>query len=390
MKLNWILIDSFKEEYLKHTPFLKSLAEEHSFSSLEPVAGYQQYLASFFTGKKPDEIDVWSIFRYSPETSLFRWTKLLPPLKQFDKKTTKYGIDFISYFFSGTSDMSKVRIPLKLMRYFDLGMKNPITYQNCLNTPTVFDDFRSNNLSFSYIKGLIKLEGQDFPLKNFRHYLFSNDERTIAFAKKSQKKRDVLFTYLVQLDGLGHKYGPDSKEVKAHLNKIDALLEDFLPKDTAFLLHSDHGMVKVEKSINLWKKIEDLGLELGKDYLFFMDSVMVRFWFFTKKAEDEIKNLLQKTEGKILTKADLKKHGLSFHDNSFGDLIFFANYATVFAPNFWQVCTSKPDAVCGPKGMHGYLPEKDEYGILITNQKPPKNPTYLDLTPLVRNSLGLG
>ncbi|MFC1454937.1 alkaline phosphatase family protein [Candidatus Undinarchaeota archaeon] len=371
-KLNWVLIDSFRKDYLKHAPFLDEICKTRS--RLEPVVGYQQYLASFFTGMQPDRINVWNIFRYSKNSSLFGWTRFLPKLSLFDIKQIKYGLDLLSYLKIRTLDMSKVEIPISIMKNFDLSMRKSITAPNVLDVPTVFDKLRENNLTFTYIKGSIYDEGKA-SVSSISHILRRSDLQSIELAKKSNSA--LRFLYLVELDGISHRFGPTSKEVKEHIKTIDAELEDLL-KGENVIMQSDHGMVETKKKINIEQKLDGLGYRNGRDYLMFLDSVIARFWFFNKKAKEEIMKLLRDTKGgKILADAEKKKLGIFFNDKRYGELFFIADYGNVIVPNYFQKEI--------PKGMHGYLPERDEYGIFGSNIKGMQKGQvhYTDIAPTI-------
>ena len=197
-------------------------------------------------------------------------------------------------------------------------------------------------------------------VSNLKHLVYRSDENTLRLAKN--KKEDLIFTYLLKLDNIGHQYGPRSKQVKEHVKKIDSLLENHL-KNRNFILHSDHGMVEVKKQINIKKEIESLNLTLGKDYLYFLDSVVARFWFFNETAKKLITEKLESLDsGFILKLPDLVRYGINFKDNRFFDLAFMMNHGNIIIPNFFQETSNV-------KGMHGYLPNKDENGIFTSNLK---------------------
>ncbi|MFH1839878.1 MAG: alkaline phosphatase family protein [Nanoarchaeota archaeon] len=379
-KLNWVMFDAFKEDYLKYAPFMSSLENR---TKVEPVIGYQQYIASLLTGYKPEEINVWAIFRKENNSKLFGWTKPLKNLKFLDNYYLKLFLDGLSFSKVGTIDMIKAMIPIKVMHNFSIGQMKAITTKNCLNKPTIFDLLRKDNLSYRYIKGaIVSVNGKETLLQNAKHIMKRPSENTIKLAKN--KKEDLLFIYLLELDGLGHRYGPRSKEVKEHVKKIDLLLENYL-KNKKFILHSDHGMIEVKKQVNIKKEIESLNLTLGKDYLYFLDSVVARFWFFNENAKRLIIEKLENIkEGFILKLPDLVRYGINFKDNRFFDLAFIMNHGNIIIPNFFQERSNV-------KGMHGYLPNKDENGIFTSNLNLRKTDKvkYMDINATVLKHFNL-
>ena len=83
----------------------------------------------------------------------------------------------------------------------------------------------------------------------------------------------------------------------------------------------------------------------------FLDSTMVRFWFFSDRAERLIVDLLDNIEGgHILSQAEKDKYHLNYSHNKFGDIIFLVDPGVLIFPNFYQ--NKRP-----VKGMHGYAPE---------------------------------
>ncbi len=375
--MKWVLIDSFREDYLRYCPFLYEFSKDYT-SKLEPVVGYQQYLASYFSGMYPDKINVWTWFAYSPETSIFNWTSRFSNVDALDITILKYWIEFVSYLKSKTSDMSKSIMPLKIMKYFDLGLKTQIIHKNSLIFPTIFDKMRENNMKFKYIKGSIVIEDKEDFSNNLVHVILRSDERTINLAKK-RDSYSLLFLYLTQLDGITHINGPHSKHVREHVQKIDTLLEDFLKKEKEpIIIHSDHGMTEVTTTVDINKRIEALGYENGKDYLMFLDSALARFWFFNEKAKYEIiESLKELNKGKIISNKEEQNFGISFKDNRFGELFFILNHGNVILPNYFQ--SSKP------KAMHGYIPDKNEYGVFLTNLDglDKRNVKFIDIYPTI-------
>jgi len=142
----------------------------------------------------------------------------------------------------------------------------------------------------------------------------------ISVGKHFAKKKWISFSYFGALDELGHLYGPTSEEIKKAVRKIDAQLAG----KKFDLIFSDHGMVAVEKVVEV---------PITRDC--FIDSDMARYWG-EEKILAEIKKNLPLDDGAIL----------DWPDKQFGELIFMARNGVLLYPNFFNKKIVK--------GMHGY------------------------------------
>jgi predicted AlkP superfamily pyrophosphatase or phosphodiesterase len=74
----------------------------------------------------------------------------------------------------------------------------------------------------------------------------------------------LIMTYLVRMDEAGHKYGPESEEVRSALLRTDDLLDEFMRSAIAWFEHNasanddlyvlistDHGMTDIHTQVNL-------------------------------------------------------------------------------------------------------------------------------------------
>lgn len=383
-KLDLILIDSFQNEYYQYCPFLSQLKQDNFSADLLPIIGYQQQLASLFTGKYPQEVDVWNTFWLSSRGSIFNWTRLFSFAKFLDRRLFKYFIDFLSYFFAGINDMSPILIPIEIMSRFDIIMRRPITYADCLRHPTIFDLLRNNNIKFSYFKGGIKHTDQSGRfLSNLSHLISRSDSHCIESALNDSA--DFKFIYLAELDHVVHKYGVDSLQVEEKLKELDSLIEKYIEESRRpFIIISDHGMIKVKQKTDILSRLGKTGLVMGRDYLVFLESVIARFWFFNDEARAKIINELENIkEGHILSESEKQEFGINFKDNKFGDLFFILEPGYVIIPNYYQSKTK-------PEAMHGYLPQFNK-GIFLTNLKIDKQIgtiNFVDVIPIVADFLG--
>ncbi len=344
-------IDACRGDYInkKNTPFLFSLKGECISGSLSPTFGFEPD-AAYLAGLYPDECDGGMHFWYSPETSPFKAVPLL--LRCFDDfpeifQRILHGLSTI--FVRTTTKSSRARcipsffkIPLKLMSVFDLAEKYLPYEDEFAGGKSIFSVLRNSNKSFFFhgaptcptlpedvYKGLIEA---DHPF-------------------------DFIFLHTGILDGVGHKYGPDSEEVSFALRRLDDILKrisSFLKNkygEFNFVIFGDHGMVEVKDTVDVEMELKELDLKVGKDYVYFLDSTLARFWFFNENARRLITSVLSEIkEGHVLTEKDKNKYHLNYFHNKFGDLLFMVDPGILIFPNFWN--NSIPE-----KGMHGYEPE---------------------------------
>src|SRR3989344_8830919 len=81
MKTIVICLDSFKEEYLSYTPYLKFLTKEHAHGPLKTILCYTGIGAAVVTGKYPKDTKIWREFIFSDQ-SPFTWFNIFTFLDQ--------------------------------------------------------------------------------------------------------------------------------------------------------------------------------------------------------------------------------------------------------------------------------------------------------------------
>ncbi|MFJ6216331.1 alkaline phosphatase family protein [Streptomyces sp. NPDC092296] len=78
---------------------------------------------------------------------------------------------------------------------------------------------------------------------------FSGEERMdLAAERLGAADRALVYTYVSELDGAGHRYGVDSDDWRMMLNTVDRLaqrLAEQLPPRSALYVTADHGMIDV-------------------------------------------------------------------------------------------------------------------------------------------------
>jgi hypothetical protein len=166
------------------------------------------------------------------------------------------------------------------------------------------------------------------------------------------------FVHLQELDAVGHQFGPNSQELDARLLQTDNLCQKLITSLRAryqhldLVLFGDHGMVSVTRTVDVAQALAKTGLQLGIDYMVFLDSTMARFWFFHLQARRIVEQALDRLSGgRCLDARDLERYGLKRCEKANGELIFLAEPGVLIFPNYFQA-DGKP-----VEGMHGYDPD---------------------------------
>jgi hypothetical protein len=110
---------------------------------------------------------------------------------------------------------------------------------------------------------------------------------------------------------------------------------------------SDHGMTNVTRIVDPWSAMETGGRRLGRDFLAFLDSTMVRVWGdagAVGAAEEAMGG-----HGRRLGEDELRSLGCWFAGRDYGETILLANPGTLVVPSFMG-----SSAIAA---MHGYHPE---------------------------------
>jgi len=383
-----ILIDAFSKTYFskKYTPFLHKLSQDGVLTNIEPLFAFKGIETTIFTGVWPNVHNVWTEFCFANNRTgkkrdelirkIIRAVDLLPNDEY--KAKIRYAIQrYISQKPNGTPNL----IPAAAIAYFQRSQRKEITEPEAVgNIGTIFDVFRKKGVPFVFIEPWIW-----------------GDRSVLSKAKKLIKHNHRFrFWYLKfnHLDHLGHKFGPTPFAFKEKLKKIDMYTEEIttlLQGETPnlnILVLADHGMSEVHKTLNILEDLSQLRSQMFKDYVAFVDSTMIRFWFFTKKAKQEICEQLQQMKcGHILTSTE-KKLLKTPLDLKYGEIIYVVDEGYVLHPCFFH---SKSLV----KGMHGYAYSKtpEALPLIIMNSEIAKNfqiskqVTYTDIAHLILQSL---
>jgi predicted AlkP superfamily pyrophosphatase or phosphodiesterase len=359
----FVLVDALGWEVLRGRPFLDDVLT--SRQRVETILGYSSgAIPTLLTGVMPERHGHWNLFFHSPDTSPFRWTRMLArlpravresrPARRAIKEVSRQLSGYSGYF--ATYNLSVDRLP-----YFDLCETNDIYSTGALAPErSLFDRLDDAGLGYECF--------------NYHHatdeVILQNLPRRIA----SSPQR-VFFVYLSGLDAYLHRHVRDASGVSSKLHWYERELRRAYKAACArwgaadLYVFSDHGMTPVSGTRDLMQEVEQLGLRVGSDYLPVYDSTMARFWTFDRRSEERLVQFLaERPYGRLVSSPELATLGLGFADDRYGQVVFVMQPGTIICPS---------DMGRLPfGGMHGFHPQEDphSYAVFLSNQRPPVMP----------------
>lgn len=361
------LIDALGFAQARDQKFLPSLTTPRA--PVRSVLGYSSAcIPSLLTGQLPEAHGHMSMYRRAPRDGGV-FSGIGPWLSVAAKLTGRHWMmrQWISSHLrrSGiTGYFSLYDVPISWLRYFDLCQRKNVY------APGAFDA----------VEGLPDLLAR----RSIPHRIWDwtvPEER--AFAELAQTvetgRERVLFFYRPDLDGLMHTVGPGDPQVERRLAEYSARIESIVARarerygEVEVYAFGDHGMAQVDHTHDLWEPLRALPLQVPRDYLYFLDSTMARFWFRTDDARRKIRALLSNLDyGRILEIGELQELGAFYRDQDYGEMIFLVEEGHILVPSFMGLTPVR--------GMHGYHPDAAaSYTTLVTNQAPVYPRTLLEL-----------
>jgi len=354
-------LDALRHDYVtkQDMPFLSGLKNRGISGSLIPTFGFEPD-AAYLAGLYPEESNSGTHYWFSPKTSPFLFLKRWGTIADGLPYTVQLLLRLLVIFkirFSNTSlgvkyNAHPAKIPFAVLPNFDV-VHSKLSYEKGFcPKPTIYDIFRRHGIKWLY----------------FGHPISSSSAYSMCRQLSGIKLQnaDFIFLLIADLDATGHRWGPNSVERKNALKNLDRYLEKIFDKLTEpekgmqLIIMGDHGMVEVQKLINIQERLSQLSCKPWVDYAYFLDSTFARFWFYNPKAKDEITDMLMNVAGgRVLTDADKQHYRINYKHNKFGDLMFWADGGNLIFPNFYQ--DKQP-----VRGMHGYPEEvRDNHSAFI-------------------------
>ena len=353
--------------------FLKDKRIESRIKSIFPTViplrtglGYSPgFQASIWTSSYPEEHGYWA-----------QWSLKLP-YQQFPTSLNYHkwianffltrGIQEI-YWRMGSTRHLHADVPPAIQRVFQwtlLDFRKPFKHNDPISIFSLFDTVGAR-------------------------YHYEHFETIEGFSKAASEidvDMDAVFYSLGEFDALGHRFGPTSEIILKRILKFLDVVESIGKKTHILFVFSDHGIFPVRKYVDILSRLKRLNLELGKDFLVFLDATMARLWFFSEASRERIVRSLSRLScGRFLDERDIKKDGLRFKTNLYGDAIFLLEPSAIVYPSFWL-----PILKNRLKGAHGYAPDEENSLALFASSISISKEfcTMFDISPTILSELGI-
>jgi len=364
----FILLDAFRWDYLAphHTPTLWNLAQTGLYvQKLRPSFGYCE-ISEYATGARPNTSGKFTqITRATPRSRHLRhyarcleWLEKMLQHHKGRGSTRLYNSFVRTLIKPGLTDPGiwdlRYRIPLSHLPFLKTIESAHYPALRAFGIESIFDKLHEKGLCID-----------DRTFVQFNKVAGSDHARIHQLCSEPTHS-DLSLIYLGICDGTGHIFGPNTPEICRAAADIDhhvgLLVEAFSRNDarTRFLIVGDHGMLPVSNHIDAAAAISrkagaDNLVEL-RDYALFLDSTLVRLWFYTDRARTCLSSLFSlppfSTHGQILDAKTAHDLCVPPPGEAFGHLIWYANPGTVVFPDYFNRDL--------PKGMHGYPTHIDE------------------------------
>ncbi|MBW1981209.1 MAG: alkaline phosphatase family protein [Deltaproteobacteria bacterium] len=380
-KVLFLLLDAFRHDYINSvdTPFLYSKISQGVYAKkLKSVAGFTQRTA-IYTGTTGVESGMFTMFTFDSARSPFRflqgsaklrkfssgrrWWDALPAWPGFGLLREILNRCFQNRLVSFREWIAKeaknyaahaplAQIPLYLLPEIGVSEDNlPVYLPGAFKQESIFDVFQQTGILYEYLMYPV-IDCQD-------------DDVLEAFIQKRESASHILLGQFSDSDMIVHHCGPDSYERRKVAGEIDRKLREIAASygnNTTWIIVGDHGMTEVKEEIDvpaLLAPIESrLNVEMGRDYLLFLDSTMARFRWKSEAGKlflDEVKKqeqLLKK--GFFIDEKLANEYSIPYPDKRYGDLIWWANNGVLLFPDYFH------DRHTHVKGMHGYRSDHDD------------------------------
>lgn len=350
----FVFIDACGWEIVKNVPFLAEMAPHRR--KLRSVFGYSSAcIPSILSGRWPEETRNWSYFVRDPGNSPFRSLKILQWLPKFVTSRRRFR-RYLSRLlrrplkFRGYFDL--YNIPFRHISLFDFTEKKcPLEPGGLNRGPNIFDHFEENGIPYHV----------SVPTRTEEQSLRALQEDISA------QNIDFAFLYWPGLDGLMHETGNQSPRIGEKLAAYEEWLKELLVtanqhyEEVRLFVFSDHGMANCDHLLDLRAVLNQLPLQMPRDYTVVYDSTMARFWFENENSRKLIVDALRAVDqGRIIEDSELQELGTFFADRYFGELIFLVSEGVLIIPS---------DMGERPlRGMHGYHPDDaHSYATLMSN-----------------------
>lgn len=360
MKTIFVLVDALKSKYLndKNMPFLYSFSKNGRYiEKIIPSAGFCER-CEIFSGLDCFNTGNFTAIGYDPDNSPYANENIILGMANLISKVNYKLAKYLLRKYRDKKGISlkPYRIPIRSLNRFCLtedGTIQRIAYR------TIFNVLDENNMKYT-------LDGFTSLADNPRHRKLTSKE---LVEREIYVGTDFIPVYIGEIDHFGHKYGSDIESMKPYLRSVDEKLKELydiaIRNNYNFAVLGDHGMVPIDNYVNIHDCLRDCRVTLHKDYEMFVDSTVVRFWFFNERARKDISDTINNklsNYGIIVDRLNCIKYRIpldimvSDGKPLYGDLVWCANSGILLVPDYFNPEYPKY------KGMHGYYDINMEEG----------------------------
>jgi len=370
-------LDGFSSRYLtpEKTPFLYRMAEQSLTARLGSLFAFAGIGFSIFAGIGINTHRVWCdwvLRENQPSRVVLRWIVRLCDLLPGDI-ASQYA-RYAAYRLLGHNPGTPNIIPVGLIDSFAPKEDKKLTDEQSVDgVVTFFDQLRAHAVPYS--------------LSAFHESIYEGRIAKRIGRALAAGNRFVLVR-MASLDRLGHKYGPESRQVTKRLGEIDRAVNELAeyvvgPSHSAQLVvFSEHGMIPVRGQVDLMAALKALPVRIGKDYFVFLNSTVACLWPKTDAARNLLLAMLGNIgHGTVIDKTQRKEFGIDQLGIEHGDILFALDEGYVFFPDFYRRRTP-------PMGMHGYATTEYDWPVFILHSpdgvrrnEPVREARFIDIMP---------
>jgi predicted AlkP superfamily pyrophosphatase or phosphodiesterase len=357
-----LMVDAFRPDYLRDAPFLRSLAATGATGRLREPFGFLPH-AAYFAGLSPEQYGYTNLWCYDPRRSPFSLARRLPAgslntratASHFRPRLDEWARAHVSSYAAGF--VSSLQIPAELLPHLAVAEVDAPWSANA-GYRSLFHELEARGDAWFACA---------WPASNALPD--HSDTALVEHALRSLgPQHRFAHIHIQELDAAGHYCGPESRLLRDLVRRTDALVESLIAtlrqryETLKIIIFGDHGMVSVTRSIDVRPALASTGFVSGVDYVYFLDSVMVRLWFLTERSRPIVLDALSRVSGiQLLTAEDKVRHRIAGCHPSNAHEIFLADPGVVISPDFFTGSSSP-----APVGMHGYDPDcADNQGVFI-------------------------
>lgn len=320
---------------------------------------------TILTGKLPCEHGHFSFFVFAPGESPFRWARFLAWMPQAiaaHHRVRNQLSRMVARKMGWNGYFQLYSTPFHRLPLLDYTEKRDIYEPGGIlgGQPAIFEFWKQTGVPW------------------MRSDWRAGDEANVRALAGSLNEGRIRLAYLFNagLDAVMHAHTTSGNRTDQAFLRLEGWLRelDAIAKKryevVRWHVFSDHGMADTRCCSRMMPEFETAftRFQYGKDYAAVWDSTMARFWFpGGAKVRESIEKWLQaRSEGRVLSDAELEKWGCLFPDRRYGELFFLLREGTIFAPSFMNLGRVP--------AMHGFDPELKSSAACWLTSHPVGNP----------------